>query len=152
MTRKRIDAGGNIVDAPEPAPPPGVVGKIEHTVTDALELPPDALRTATPELSFVDRGRLWLFERHVAAARWFRKRVLLMPDVEKMQKAQLMVGQQHLGFAEMVRDVRLRLNFYEHDIPLLGRSRSRYEAQQAIHRGKLDREKSPEGPTGAPPA
>lgn len=148
MKRKQIDAGGKVVevDAPAPAEQPAVVGTIGEPVTDPLEIPPKATRMAVPPVvpSLGPWGEFLaqLAALHIIVARFIRRKVLLIDldqhEANQMRQVMTMVAQQHHGFSEMMRDVRLRLAHHERTVPLLGESRRRLDAQLTIRQKKID--------------
>lgn len=140
MKRKRIDGAGNVIERDEPEAESGVVGKIETPITDPLELPSPAMREMrAPTLTWDKRARLAIAEFHAKLAHWVQRRVLLIPDIDlvKMQKAQITIGQQHLGFANMVAEIRLRLTFYERHDPQFGKLRRQFNDEERKRHERL---------------
>lgn len=136
MKRKQIDAGGKVVEVDVPAESSPVVGAIGEPVTNPLEIPPRSARLAAPApaLGPWDEFLAQLAALHIIVARFIRRRVLLMPDIDMrtIEQNQVVIAEQHVAMSNMIAEVRLRLHHHERTIPMLGESRRRYEANMLI--------------------
>jgi hypothetical protein len=141
MTRKHIDAMGRTVDAPDDPQASGVVGAIGEPVTDPLELPNSTMRAEEPPVRDWRTALLaHLTAVHVALARWFRRRVLLMPDIDyrTVEANQRTIANQFITIAQRLSEVRVRLAHHEREIPLLAQSRRQFDAQEKVNQKRVD--------------
>jgi hypothetical protein len=174
MKIRRIDAWGNVVEVESPvgdsttddtaavahASGTGVVGAIGAAITDPLEMPSRTMRAESPPA----RDRLTtllanLTAVHVTLARWFRRRVLLMPDIDyrTVEANQRTIANRFITISEKLSEVRVRLAHHEREIPLLGQSRRQFDAQEKVNqrrveaamadvKAEVERRQAPKGP------
>lgn len=146
MKRKQLDVHGRVVEVNAPTSEPGVVGKIETPVTDhPLEIQSREMRTQEPKPRPPARDRMLvgLLDLHVWAATKIR-RLLLLPNpatLKTIQENQRMIANQHLGLANALADVRLRLRYYERRDLQLGKLRRQFDAEQMIRAKKKEAER-----------
>jgi hypothetical protein len=130
MTRKHIDAAGRVVEVEDTADDQHVVGAIGTPVTAQLE--PTVRDWKTALLA-------WWTAKHLKFAFFVRRRILLMGSVDfkKLEDSQRTIALQLNGQARMISEVRTRLAFHEHGLPLLGESRRHYDAQMVINEKRI---------------
>lgn len=131
MKRKQLDVHGQVVevDGADASPP-------ETAVTPLRPLTVEA-RVPEPEGSAWTNLIANLTALHILAARFIRRRVLLMADLEQREAHEMRSVMRHValqlnGEAKMIREVRTRLVWHERHIPLLAESRRRWDAQMRI--------------------
>jgi hypothetical protein len=161
MTRRQFDAAGNVVEVEEtPAEQQGVVGAIGAPVTDPLEMPSRTMRAEEPPMPDWRTTLLANFTAvHVALARWFLRRVLLMPDIDlrTVESNQRTIANQFITIVQRLSEVRVRLAHHEREIPLLGQSRRQFDAQEKVNqrrvetaladvKAEVERRQAPKGP------
>jgi hypothetical protein len=78
---------------------------------------------------------------HVAVARWVRRRVLLLPDIDyrTVEANQRTIANQFITIAQRLSEVRVRLAHHEREIPLLTQSRRQFDAQEKVNQSRVEK-------------